>query len=304
MACPATMPTDLDMFLSAGPPLFAGRSSVSECHLSACVLQPPRPLFNPRIAKNGFRRASTNVPPIKPCMSPRDEQIQSEPTSPIGRGKQRRVSFADDRGLALTQVWVMSEPSDCPPGWTEDFVASITRNVQPDPGPTWEAAFVQPASDYFTFRQRVETHWISLENVIVLSQGTLLTGTIKVKNVTFEKHVFARVTFDSWKTQQDYPASYVPNGHLTSLFDTFSFSVPIPTAARQTGAIELCVCYQHGQSEHWDSNEGKNYRLICTKASPREPQPVRRFPDAFRAQVGSWTEFASWRNLITEGPYW
>ncbi|XP_064465748.1 protein phosphatase 1 regulatory subunit 3B-like [Ornithodoros turicata] len=297
------MPTDLDMLLSAGPPLFSGGSNVSECRLSACVLPPQRALFNPRIAKNGFRRASTNVPPIKPCMSPRDEEIQSEPTSPTGRGKQRRVSFADDRGLALTEVRVMVEPSDCPPRWSDEFVAHITRaDVQPDPGPTWEATFTQPASDYLTFRHQLESNCVCLENVIVRNQENSLTGTIKVKNVSFEKEVFVRVTFDAWKTQQDYAASYVPNGHLAAFFDTFAFSVPIPS--QHGGTVEMCACFRHNGTEHWDSNGGKNYRLLCKNVPPQAPQPVRRFTDPLRAEVDSWTEFASWRNLITEGPYW
>lgn len=34
-------------------------------------------------------------------------------------------------------------------------------------------------------------------------EDSVVVGTIKVKNVSFEKEVVVRVTFDDWKSQQD-----------------------------------------------------------------------------------------------------
>uniref|UniRef100_V5HR92 Protein phosphatase 1 regulatory subunit n=1 Tax=Ixodes ricinus TaxID=34613 RepID=V5HR92_IXORI len=298
------MPMDLEMVLSANQPLFVGNgSNLSECRLNPCVLQQAPPLFQTCSLRRGYRRASTNVPPIKPCMSPKDEQVQSEPTSPTSPNRaKRRVSFADDKGYSLTQVRVMHEPSDCPPRWTDEFLAQITKDMRLEAdAPLWEPSFTQPASDYLEFRQKLETNFISLENVIVKNPN-LITGTIKVKNVTFEKHVFVRLTFDSWRTMQDCEASFVPNGHLSNMFDTFAFSVPIPVTADSAGVVEFCVCYRHDGEEHWDSNGGKNYRIVST--AKKNPCAVRRVTEAIKADVHSWTEFASWKNLVTEGPYW
>lgn len=294
------MPMDLELVLSANPPLFVG----SECRLSVCALQQGNPLFQTCSIKRNYRRASTNVPPIKPCMSPRDEQIQSEPTSPTSSNRiKRRVSFADDKGYSLTQVRVMKEPSDSPPRWTDEFVARITRDMRLD-APLWETAFTQPASDYFEFRQTLDTNLVSLENVIVKSDE-LITGTIKVKNVTFEKRVFVRATFDGWKTMQDFAAEYVANGHLSNMYDTFCFSIPIPPSASSSlGVIEFCVCFEHDKQEHWDNNKGNNYKLVALTKKAPSPTVVRRFTDALKADVDSWTEFASWKNLASEGPYW
>lgn len=44
---------------------------------------------------------------------------------------------------------------------------------------------------------------MSLENVIVKDEDSMVVGTIKVKNVGFEKEVVVRATFDDWKSQQD-----------------------------------------------------------------------------------------------------
>lgn len=109
------MPMDLELVLSANPPLFVGNvGSYPECRLNACVLQQNSSMFQTCNVRRSYRRASTNVPPIKPCMSPKDEQIESEPTSPTSPNRaKRRVSFADDKGYSLTQVRVMKEPSDC-----------------------------------------------------------------------------------------------------------------------------------------------------------------------------------------------
>lgn len=285
---------DLETMLSAGQPLFVGGGTgLAECRLSPCALQQ----FPACAVRKAFRRASTNVPPTAPCVAPRD--AQSEPSSPTSPSRaKRRVSFADDRGYSLTQVRVMHEPSDCPPRWTDEFLAQITGDMRLD-GALWEPAFTQPASDYLEFRQKLEANLVSLENVIVRGPN-LMTGTIKVKNVTFEKRVFVRLTFDGWKTMQDCEASFVPNGHLSNVFDTFAFSVPIPADA--TGVVEFCVCYRHGGEEHWDSHGGANYRIVST--ARKAPRAVQRVAEAIKADVHSWTEFASWKNLVTDGPYW
>lgn len=63
--------------------------------------------------------------------------------------------FADDKGMSLTHVRVMTEPSNVPPVWSPRYLAQVTQGIsaepeaQPDP---WEICFSQPASDYVNFR--------------------------------------------------------------------------------------------------------------------------------------------------------
>lgn len=68
--------------------------------------------------------------------------------------KTKRVVFADDKGLQLTQVKVMSEPSNVPPYWTLQFLAEVTHGLISPVAITeqWEVDFKQPASDYLGFR--------------------------------------------------------------------------------------------------------------------------------------------------------
>lgn len=74
--------------------------------------------------------------------------------------------------------------------------------------------FAQPAGDYFRFRKRIEERCVSLENVLL--NGFQINGTIKVKNICFEKNVFLRCSFNKWKTYEDYPAIYVPCDYYSS----------------------------------------------------------------------------------------
>jgi protein phosphatase 1 regulatory subunit 3A/B/C/D/E len=65
----------------------------------------------------------------------------------------RRVVFADDKGLELEHVKIMSEASTQPPTWSLQFLAHVTQGmISPVPQEQWTIDFRQPASDYLEFR--------------------------------------------------------------------------------------------------------------------------------------------------------
>lgn len=80
----------------------------------------------------------------------------------------------------------------------------------------------------------------------------------------------------------------------------------------QIQSIEFCICFTADNVEYWDSNDGKNYVLISPKTALQQQSPtvsshVRRNSDgddAYKLNYDSWSRFASWRDLSTEGPYW
>jgi len=157
---------------------------------------------------------------------------------------------------------------------------------------------------------------VALENVIVKKDDDLLTGTIKVKNVTFEKHVFVRATFDCWANQIDFPAIFVKQGAsaIAALFDTFSFSIKVPESAKRFGLIEMCIGYRTPFGEYWDNNNGRNYKLACVvRRNPGfAPTPVLDAPkkliqpayDQHCPLVVDWTTFTPWDHILSKGPYW
>lgn len=122
----------------------------------------------------------------------------------IYRKTKKKVVFADDQGLSLTEVRIMSEPSNVPPHWSLQFLAHITQGwVSPIPTEQWTIDFKQPASDYLDFRRRLDKENVSLENVIVRENDNVVVGTVKVRNLSFNKEVIVRATWDNWKSQED-----------------------------------------------------------------------------------------------------
>lgn len=136
----------------------------------------------------------------------------------------------------------------------------------------WRLTFAQPAAQYLAFRQRLDSNYVSLENITLTSRkecsnSLYLYGTIKVKNITFEKNVKLRVTIDRWQSHKDYPA--VHNAQLssrggTSAYDTFMFNFSVEvTQMLEPRELQFAVYFEAGPSgangQYWDNNDGCNY---------------------------------------------
>lgn len=274
---------------------------------------------------------SRSVPPrIRPCLSSGSLSLDND-----GRQK-KKVVFADDRGRPLTQVRVMSEPSNVPPLWSTAYVAGLTggllgiskdqsQEAAQDSTPPWQVTFPQPASDYLAFRRKLDQDNVSLENVIVRESEQCLVGTVKVRNLAYDKEVVVRASSDSWSTHEDVHCTYVEQpgspGPLI-LYDTFRFRLTLPVASN---IIEFCVRYRTEGKESWDNNEGKNY-LVRKKQEPRVPTTrydstqtakcdglfkgnetrdgMPQIAEATRLNMRTWSEFASWQHLANDAPYW
>lgn len=138
----------------------------------------------------------------------------------------------------------------------------------------------------FIYRQKLDSKNVSLENVIIKENDSLVVGTVKVKNIGFHKEVIVRSTWDNWKTQQDTFCVYSPvnkvnfpaenriqvhlmytnifflflvsisqvggNSGCYVLYDTFSFKLTLPP---QSNKLEFCVCFRSEDKEFWDNND-------------------------------------------------
>ncbi|KAL3864573.1 hypothetical protein ACJMK2_006239 [Sinanodonta woodiana] len=231
-------------------------------------------------------------------------QSPTSPTSP-GRKARKKVSFADHKGFALATVRIMTEPSDVPPKLGPEVFASLTLGATAvvTDQPPLELDFSQPASDYLAFRDKLEKNSVSLENVILRDYSVI--GTVKVKNVSFQKRVFVRYTFDSWETMTDVDASFVacPCDGLASPYDTFSFDFTVPTNLNKDKRSEFAIGFETPNGQHWDNNNGKNYGIRCSSLKPQPQQyPVCKQQDYH--EIRNWTEYASWNHVDTSTPYW
>ncbi|KAL3982669.1 putative phosphatase regulatory subunit family protein [Acanthocheilonema viteae] len=234
----------------------------------------------------------------------------------------KSVRFADDCGKELTTVRVMTEPSDYPPTISASVIRRLLGKTDEDEksgqtSASWVTSFKQPASEYVKFRETLERGFVALENVVLKNEICHMIGTVKVKNITFEKKVFIRFTSDGWKSFLDRIATYQPSS--SKIYDTFSFDIELPTNGGDPNArIEFCICYETGssqgdakQQQYWDSNNGQNYVLTSQEASVPAPSlPIslsfgKHDPnDAYTYEFNDWTKFAAWRNLSTDSPYW
>ncbi|KAK3096192.1 hypothetical protein FSP39_024254 [Pinctada imbricata] len=269
-------------------------------------------------------RVNTDIASLKPIISRRDSTEDEEGSSvsesssgrtspstsnpPLSPNRtKKKVSFADHKGLALATVKVMTEPSDVPPRLKPEIISSITQGacagVTSQPPLTLN--FKQPASDYLAFRENLDRNNVSLENVIIRDYNLL--GTIKVKNISFEKRVLIRMTIDSWETHKNVEAVYVSGqGSVCDTFDTFSFEFSVPPDFDSSKKMEFAVCFETNNKQFWDNNNGVNYQITCADfKSHSDQEHVSPLTDISSLRnVPSWTEFATWKKVDTSLPYW
>ncbi|XP_073680868.1 protein phosphatase 1 regulatory subunit 3B-like [Garra rufa] len=219
-------------------------------------------------------RASKYSRPLRPCLhqcqntkhsfrAPREQSELNGVSAPLtipGRAK-KQVSFADHKGLALTVVKIFSEfddPIDIPTTIEQFFFSSSLTLSEGTDKLTLD--FDQPSADYLKFRQRVENDHICLEHCMLKDKS--IVGTIKVKNISFEKSVKLRITFDTWKSHTDIECQYVKDTYTGSNRDTFSFEASLPDQVPAHERIEFAICYEVNGVMLWDNNQGQNYRII------------------------------------------
>lgn len=189
--------------------------------------------------------------------------------------KNKRVKFADTKGLSLTNVRMFSakdEQSDIAilPSFeglnlTEDSYSCTVSTCCP--GTQLKLGFSQPAADFQAFRAKLEKSFVILEDCSLTDQA--LHGTLRVKNICFQKDVHVRITFDSWYSFRDVPCTYVPKRFGGPQTDIFEFNVAIPKVLDAKRKIEFCLKYlPRGHSEpFWDNNDGQNYSiLVCVNS--------------------------------------
>lgn len=288
--------------------------------------------------------------PLRPCLTPvhrgDNEGVAAATTTPTSAGtelsgdpawlrtkKKKSVVFADSRGLALTAVHVFTEAEDFLPTELqfhlkemEDATAGLhlgDGKDAPDCGSGLVLDFTQPAADYLDLRNRLKAQQVCLETCSV--QDHLLSGTVQVRNLSFDKSVLIRITFDSWQSFQDAPCVYLNNIYGRPDTDTFSFSVPIPEVLQPTSRVEFCIQYQTQDQSFWDNNRGNNYRLVMADANGSQTQSAETAVgleiqrgcggtkggevdfDPFgspRTSSGIFPEWQSWGRVETSTPYW
>ncbi|KAM9392734.1 protein phosphatase 1 regulatory subunit 3C-B-like [Pholidichthys leucotaenia] len=235
-------------------------------HVWVPILKPQRSCIR-LPSSNILSQAYLSHPPLS-ILDDLDDDVV---LSPI---KNKRVIFADSEGLSLTAVHVFSdeeEPSDLNPlpslkclgSMTEENGYSCTVSTC-CPGTQLKLGFPQPSANFQAFRTRLAESMIILENCTISEQA--LRGTVRVRNISFQKDVRVRITFDSWQSYRDVPCTYLQKRFGGPQTDIFEFDITIPKVLDAKRKIEFCLSYlPGGHSElFWDNNNGLNYSItIC-----------------------------------------
>ncbi|XP_044033910.1 protein phosphatase 1 regulatory subunit 3C-B-like isoform X2 [Siniperca chuatsi] len=329
------MPVDMAMriCLASSPPLRSFLSNYdNRCSSSASALlercEPLRPCLSSGRCGDSF---SNNVATATATSKTASAEMGSGPTW-LRRKKKKSVVFADSRGLALTAVHVFNEAEDdtlteLQFHLTEIEGATVGLHLG-DNKDTAECGsglflhFTQPAADYLDLRNRLKAQQVCLETCSV--QERLLSGTVQVRNLSFDKSVSVRITFDSWRSFQDVACLYLNNVYGCPDTDTFSFSISVPEVLQPSNRVEFCIQYQTQDQIFWDNNHGNNYRLAVADPNgsltqitentagleiqrdhSREKREEMEF-DPFgspRTSAGIFPEWQSWGRVETSTPY-
>ncbi|XP_072342020.1 protein phosphatase 1 regulatory subunit 3C-B-like isoform X2 [Scyliorhinus torazame] len=202
----------------------------------------------------------SRLQPLRPCLNPRSGEVCLAGRPGFGSGAaKKKVVFADAKGFSLTAVHLFSEPEDDLSDLQFELseLAGCVPQVANDE--KFALDFPPPSADYLDFRSRLRENSVCLESCLV--QGTSISGTVKVKNLGYEKKVAVRITFDSWKSSRDVGCAYLNNTYGCADADTFSFELDVPANLRPLEQIEFCLSFQCGQHTFWDNNSKQNYRI-------------------------------------------
>jgi hypothetical protein len=113
------------------------------------------------------------------------------------------------------------------------------------------------------------------------NEGKILKFLIRVKNLSYQKHVFVRFTLNSWKSFTDIDAFFTNSASLkknkqisnivdsNSEYDNFICVLSMnhcltKEETNQFLKFEFAVCYQSSKDDyHWDNNNGSNFLFQC-----------------------------------------
>ncbi|XP_034062193.1 protein phosphatase 1 regulatory subunit 3C-like isoform X3 [Gymnodraco acuticeps] len=186
------------------------------------------------------------------------------------------------------------------------------RDRTADGSPALVLDFTPPVADYLELRNRLKAQQVVLETCSL--QERLLSGTVQVQNLCFQKNVWVRITFDSWRCFQDVPCSYLNQVYGSPDTNTFSFCVCVPEVLHPKDRVEFCVQYHTPEGTFWDNNQGNNYRLV--DPSPGENQEIPGLQIQNQKQRDQIDPFGSprtstgvflWQScgsVETSAPYW
>lgn len=110
---------------------------------------------------------------------------------------------------------------------------------------------------------------VHVEYLFLSPDGSTLVGAVAVRNLSFQKLVTVRFTFDDWRTTSETVAMYIDDfGALSGdSCDRFDFHLDLSDVANiRTKVLQLCVRYSVDGRDYWDNNNSMNYHIEFAKS--------------------------------------
>ncbi|XP_053501567.1 protein phosphatase 1 regulatory subunit 3C-B-like [Ictalurus furcatus] len=268
MSAAKVMPVDLAMHMCLN------RHPSVEQLLGMSTLRSHRAITRPSIYDTLRSKASRSPPIPESPVSP----VNS--TSTFGTlKKKKRVVFADDKGLALTAVWIFN--SDPPISDEEELSSPVKQKTDlsvQSKKPRLRLGFPQPSADLPSFLEKLAKTLVHLESCSLV-YGSLF-GKVRVCNISPEKAVHIRITYDSWRSHHDIPCTPIQQNNENSDTELFFFNVPVPSCPNIQDRLEFCVSFRPGSGNTlwWDSNDGRNYQILVEDVNSEEASAVEKKP--------------------------
>lgn len=231
-----------------------------------------------------------HIPRVRRCSS-----LKTGKTPPGTPGRKKIVRFADVLGLDLADVRTFLDeipkiPNSAYADLNADsrcFASENSFNLEyrtscPQSDKILLPLFQQPGGET-NFLDRVRENQVCLENAVVDDPITLsIQGTVRVRNLDFNKSVHIRYSLDSWKTFSDLQALYVQNS-CDGFSDKFSFLMYVNTITVGQ-RVEFAVRFQCKGVQYWDNNNGANYCFQCLPVKNTTPYaPITGAEDSWGA---------------------
>lgn len=222
--------------------------------------------------------AQTDEDEFKPHRIRRCSSLKSGKTPPGTPGRKKFVRFADVLGLDLADVKTfMDDIPTVPREAYQDLVVSSDTidgmdSMQTDAMSSFAYVekvlvpmFEQPGGQV-EFLDRVREQNVCLENAVVADPICLtISGTVRVRNLDFNKSVHIRYSLDSWVSFADFQASYIDKS-CDGFSDKFGFTI-FGNSLNIGQRIEMAVRFSCKGEQFWDSNYGVNYCFQCMPSS-------------------------------------
>ncbi|KAJ4475628.1 putative phosphatase regulatory subunit-domain-containing protein [Lentinula aciculospora] len=133
---------------------------------------------------------------------------------------------------------------------------------------------------------------IVLEEMKLGLDESSIVGRVRVRNLSFQKWVAVRFTFDDWQTTSEVTAKYT--GSYSSEFDFFEFSIRLSdlVARIEEKTLVVALRYNVNGKEIWDNNFGRNYVVKFSKEMPTVEPPKGSKPGSDQDVISSGSDIS------------